>query len=108
MTLTKEPQMKSIIAAVALALTIPFVSTASYAADTPAKKPTLGECAAKTKGMSKDEASKFKSECMKGGSTDAAAPVAAKKPTLGECAAKTKGMSKDEANKFKSECMKGG
>jgi hypothetical protein len=94
--------MKSIIAALIFACALPALALA----DTPAKKPSIGECSAKTKGMSKDEASKFKSDCMKGLTTDAA-PAPAKKPTIGECSAKTKGMSKDEASKFKSECMKG-
>jgi hypothetical protein len=62
----------------------------------------MAECNAKTKGMSKDDAAKARSECMK------AAPAKPAKATskMAECNAKTKGMSKADASKARSECMK--
>jgi hypothetical protein len=72
------------------------------AKSTDAKSSKMAECNAKTKGMSKDEAAKARSECMK--AKPAAKPSSSSK--MAECNAKTKGMSKDDAAKARSECMK--
>ena len=89
--------MKRILALLMLGMFA--VAAPAFAADTK-QSDKMAECNAKTKGMSKDEANKARSECMK------AKPEKSSKDKMAECNAKTKGMSKDEANKARSECMK--
>jgi len=94
--------MKTLLSIAVLSLAAMVAMPASAAENKSSSK--MAECNAKTKGMTKDEASKARSECMK------AAPAKPAKSSnkMAECNAKTKGMTKDEASKARSECMKAG
>ena len=95
--------MKTLLSIAALTLAA-MVANPAAAADTKASSNKMAECNAKTKGMTKDEAAKARSECMK--ATPAKPAKASNK--MAECNAKTKGMSKADASKARSECMKAG
>ncbi|HEX6795395.1 MAG TPA: phosphate starvation-inducible protein PsiF [Casimicrobiaceae bacterium] len=91
-----------LILSLAATVAMPAFAAGTDAKGTEAKSSKMAECNAKTKGMSKDEAAKARSECMK--AKPAAKPSSSSK--MAECNAKTKGMSKADAAKARSECMK--
>jgi hypothetical protein len=92
--------MKTLLSIAVLSLAA-MVAMPAVAADSKSSS-KMAECNAKTKGMTKDQASKARSECMK------AAPAKPAKATnkMAECNSKTKGMNKADAAKARSECMK--